>query len=302
MLGDMEERRNPYIPSKAPPVNYPFHVHKAIRTLSKLMHFIDTVLVVLDARAPLTTLYKDFKRLFGRHRHVIFVLGKSDLAPEEMTKRWKSYLKNFNGESYPVFSGDLRNPASIKPLKRYLVKRSRSLLASNLLVVGAPNLGKSSLINSLVGRSKVRVGDIPGVTRSLQWLKLDYNLKVLDSPGLMPPIPSDWISYSKLVLLNVVPKSSDISYWRLLKILLTDICAVPPLRERLSALRDIGELLLRTGKLLLSGDEERAFYEIQSLRDRWGKRDLEEALAKLFKDISQGRYGKIALELPPEDS
>ena len=161
----------------------------------------------------------------------------------------------------------------------------------NVLVAGAPNVGKSSLINSLAGKVKARRGNLPGVTRSLQWISLSPRLKLLDSPGLLPPLPDTWSSYYKLVSLNVIPLSSDIPPLNVI------VGLGDELRSRcpgcMSGLSDAGR------KVLVSRDMISLHESLEAFR-RNPNEGIDHLARRFLKELSEGKLGRLCLELPHE--
>ena len=149
------------------------------RKLAELVDKLDLIVEVRDARAPFSTsapLVSSFSKL----RPVLRVLSKRDLASPERTKAW---LDNLGPGSWAV---DLRKKDGLAPLRRVLLERKPAHRELRLAVMGIPNVGKSMLLNALVGKAQAHVGGIPGVTRSVSWYR-NEGLLVVDSPGILDP-------------------------------------------------------------------------------------------------------------------
>ncbi len=271
--------------SRKPPVNYPFHVARAISNLKKLLHFINLVILVVDARAPYSTLYKGYKDLFWG-RDIVLVINKTDLAIDEITREW---MKGWRENWLAVCPVSCRTRRGIDKLRDILLDRLSSRPVLNVLVAGAPNVGKSSLINALIGRRKAKRADKPGVTRGLQWLKLSSNLKLLDSPGLTPPMPEDWDTYYKLVAVNVAPLSEDIPAIRVLyglrrifkeRVLESEGIFEPELSSKLRA-------------ILLGPNLE---HEILRYFAKGSTAELQQAALYTLQSLAKGKLGRISWE------
>lgn len=160
---------------------FPGHMAKGKRQLESLSKCIDVLIEVRDARAPMVT-SSPLLKLFRGKIEVIVVLSKADLADPRMTKLWINDLKKKN---LPTWSLDLRKGGA-NQVKKYLSKRKPKIRDLRIAVVGIPNVGKSMLINQLVGRKAAVVGGIPGVTKGVSWFK-GQGFLLVDSPGILDP-------------------------------------------------------------------------------------------------------------------
>ncbi len=171
---------------------YPGHMAKSRRLLQDQLRAVDAVIELCDARAPQATRNPDLQRL-TRDKTRILVLNKADLADDAQTARWLERFRrdgltamrfNANGGKVKDILG--RIEAASKPaLERYAARGVRKTV--RFMVIGIPNVGKSTFINRLHGSSIVKAGDRPGVTRANQWVKIGPFLEVLDTPGMLPP-------------------------------------------------------------------------------------------------------------------
>lgn len=157
------------------------------KRLKDNLKYIDLVLEVLDARLPMTSRNHRLQKMLGEKKRLI-ILNKADLAEEEITGRW---LKILAGEKWPVLAFNAQKISGIKKLERLLfvhrplnIPYRRSL---RLMVVGIPNVGKSTIINRLVHKFAVKTGERPGITRGPQWIRLRSGWELLDTPGLLSP-------------------------------------------------------------------------------------------------------------------
>ena len=171
---------------------YPGHMAKAKRQIEEKLKLISVAVIAVDARAPLSTLSPDLTaQLSGKS--CIILLNKSDLADPEQTRLWNAYYKRRFGNAL-AFSAIKDKPAKLLAaireaaapiVQRYAAKGMRKTV--RVLIAGIPNVGKSAIINRLVGQKSAKEGDKPGVTRGLQWVRLSDTLELLDSPGLLWP-------------------------------------------------------------------------------------------------------------------
>ena len=163
------------------------------RIVDKILEECDVVLFVLDARDPEGTRNRKLeKRIKEKNKKIIYVLNKADLVPLEILKKYKERFKEENPESSVVFvSAKHRKGTKIlrDTIKKYL--HSKDVKEGKVGVVGYPNVGKSSLINSLTGRRSATSGLIAGLTKGEQWVKLTKNIKLLDTPGIIEPKEED---------------------------------------------------------------------------------------------------------------
>lgn len=172
---------------------YPGHMAKARRTLAENLKLIDVVIELVDARAPEATRNPDFDDLFaGKDR--IVVLNKSDLADPSITKRWIEYWKRRNVLALEFVSTNTAKRAAaiamIEQAAKEKVERMRKkgvFKTVRAMVVGIPNVGKSTFINRLATGARAATGDKPGVTRGIQWVKVSLYLELMDTPGLLWP-------------------------------------------------------------------------------------------------------------------
>lgn len=160
---------------------YPGHMAKGKRELENLLGSLDLVVEVRDARAPMLTA-SNLSDAFSKKSRVWIALTKTDLAERAVTDRWVSAL---SAQGHRVFPLDLKNKRA-EGLKKALRQAGPSHRGARLAVFGIPNVGKSQLLNALVGKKAAPVGGIPGLTRGVSWYQGDSFL-VVDSPGILDP-------------------------------------------------------------------------------------------------------------------
>ncbi|HHW14296.1 MAG TPA: ribosome biogenesis GTPase YlqF, partial [Firmicutes bacterium] len=172
---------------------YPGHMAKVRRELLHLLKGVDVVVETLDARIPAASRNPDLNELLGEAARAV-ALNKADLADRAKTQRWVEYL----GVQGPAVATDAQTGAGIRELLAGVQDLARERLAAwmakgrrrrpvRVMVVGIPNVGKSSVINRMAGRSGAKTGNVPGVTRGPQWLRVGQELELLDTPGLLWP-------------------------------------------------------------------------------------------------------------------
>ena len=195
---------------------YPGHIAKAEKKLKELINLVDVVIEVLDARIPLSSCYPNIEKLLGEKPRVI-VLNKSDLADERRIGYWKKFLEEKSG--YPVIlasaskSGDLSQIVNkvvelSKPRIDKLVAKGLLARPARVVVVGMPNVGKSSIINKLIKKAKTKVGAKAGVTRQQQWVRVNPKIDLLDTPGIIPLKQDDQALAHKLAMVNSVSENA----------------------------------------------------------------------------------------------
>lgn len=169
---------------------YPGHMKKTRELISENLRLVDLVIEVIDARIPNSSRNPIINQLLQDKKRII-VLNKKDLAEERESRKW---LDKLSKESYKAISLNSALGTGLKDLTRLLIeaqdeKNEDKILKKPLriMIVGVPNVGKSSLINRLTGRKSTQTGDRPGVTKGKQWLTLTNSMQLLDTPGILWP-------------------------------------------------------------------------------------------------------------------
>jgi len=173
---------------------YPGHMEKTKRQLKEIMPYVDIVYELIDARIPYSSKIKDIDSLI-KSKARILIMTKKDLCDLSVTNKWVKYYENLG---YRVVLVDLNNNNDYKKitdLTNALVKdlnekrKAKGMKEKEIksVVIGIPNVGKSTLINKLAGKKVTKVGNLPGVTKSLTWMKTKYKMVILDTPGILWP-------------------------------------------------------------------------------------------------------------------
>ncbi|MGN0317263.1 MAG: ribosome biogenesis GTPase YlqF [Lachnospira sp.] len=173
---------------------YPGHMTKAKRMMEENIKLVDLVIELVDARIPMSSRNPDIDSL-AKNKARIILLNKSDLADDKVTEGWISYFRN-NG--FQCVKLNARNTNAIKQINSAIqtacaekIERDKAKGILNrtikAMVVGIPNVGKSTFINSFSGKKSAKTGNKPGVTKGKQWIKLNNNLELLDTPGILWP-------------------------------------------------------------------------------------------------------------------
>ncbi len=175
---------------------YPGHMKKTKDMIQENMKIIDIVLEIVDARIPISSKNPDIVK-FAKNKKRIIVLNKSDLVSTEELKIWKDYFKE-NNFAEEVLELSAETGFNVKKLfsiiekvskekKEKMMKKGLRIVNTRLMVVGIPNVGKSRLINRIVGKKSAGVGNRPGFTRGKQWVRIKEGLELLDTPGILWP-------------------------------------------------------------------------------------------------------------------
>lgn len=194
---------------------YPGHIAKAQNTLREKLKLTDFVLELVDARLPQSSRFDVTQGLLGPKTRIV-VFTKADLAEPGKTQRW---LQHYRDRGVATVTLNAQTGQGLGPLRQLMLAeaqlvdqrmraRGRLPRASRVMVVGLPNVGKSSLINKLAKKRAAQVGDKPGVTRDVRWIRLEKSLELLDTPGIIPPKLEDQILALKLAMIGAVSSES----------------------------------------------------------------------------------------------
>jgi ribosome biogenesis GTPase A len=190
---------------------YPGHMTKARRQMQEDIKLIDLVIELVDARVPQSSRNPDIDEL-GRNKYRLILMNKADLADPEGTKRWSAF---FREKGYSVIALDARKKNGMKQITDAImeackekIERDRRRGIKNrpvrAMVVGIPNVGKSTFINSYAGKACAKTGNKPGVTKGKQWIRLSRDVELLDTPGILWPKFEDQMVGLRLALIGSI--------------------------------------------------------------------------------------------------
>lgn len=174
---------------------YPGHMAKALREIKQKLNMVDIVLEIRDARVPLATGNRELHDSLGQKKRII-VFNKTNLADPEVTKLWAKWFEEKGEPHFFVNGFDKAALRKVIPMARQIVEANRKTSNPDyvetktklkLMIVGLPNTGKSTIINQLANRSAAKVADKPGQTQMQQWIELENDVELMDTPGIMPP-------------------------------------------------------------------------------------------------------------------
>lgn len=276
---------------------YPGHMTKAKRMMQENMKLIDLIIELADARIPESSRNPDIDEL-GKNKSRVILLNKADLAEESWNKAWADYYRE---KGYLAVNVNSRKNGTMKPVQEVIREackekierdRRRGILNRPVraMVVGIPNVGKSTFINSLAGKACAKTGNTPGVTKGKQWIRLNRQVELLDTPGILWPKFEDqqvgmmlaFIGSIKDELLNTEELAAE-----LILRLNQDYPGVLERKYQIIADQDTYAVLERIAKsrhCLLRGNEL----------------DTEKAALLMLDDFRSGRLGRLTLEYPPE--
>lgn len=270
----------------------PGHIKKAFRSVDRYLPVVDVIVELVDARMPNGSRLKDFVSRLGKAS--VIALSKADLADKEQTKRW---TEKFKKDGCSCVALDCRDRNSVKNLSKLIrsvafkpVKGKNAPLRKvrRVMIIGIPNVGKSTLINSLAGRSAARAANMPGVTRSVQWIKISGELELLDLPGIL-----DFSLLRRgdiLKLINTIPGIDDDTYTKA-----KNLCRILYLTGNEHILPEYGEVNQNFDKFI-SDYANRMNFVIKG-----GNPDLQRTTNDIVKRFQSGGFGRVTLENPDKD-
>ncbi len=276
---------------------FPGHMAKTRRLMKENLPLVDLVAELRDARVPYSSSNPEIEKLIGKKPRLI-LLNKSDMADPAVTRQWVQHYKT---QGIPVMETDCRSGRGVKEFPQMVEKVLAELFARRrakgikgkpvaVMVVGVPNVGKSSFINRMAGSKRTGVADRPGVTRGKQWVKVNQEVDMLDMPGVLWPKFDDPAVGEKLAFTGAVKDNvvdMELLACRLLEFLNGDyresLCARYKLEDTEGKPgHELLELVGRRRGMLLPG----------------GAADTERAAVAVLDEFREGRIGRITLETP----
>lgn len=276
---------------------YPGHMTKAKRQMQEDIKLIDLVIELVDARIPLSSRNPDIDEL-GKNKYRLILMNKADLADKKQTEKWSAYFKE---KGFFVVSLDARTKNSMKTITDIVmeackekIERDRKRGIKNrpvrAMVVGIPNVGKSTFINSYAGKACAKTGNKPGVTKGKQWIRLNKNVELLDTPGILWPKFEDQMVGLRLALIGSIKDeilNVDELAVELMKYLTVHYPGLLNERYEVEEAQKITDMI----------------YEVAKNRNcmlKGGEPDYSKAAALIIEDFRSGKLGKITLEDPAE--
>ena len=280
---------------------FPGHMAKTRKLITTNLSLVDAVVEIVDARLPLSSQNPEMDKMTkGKPR--IVLLNKSDLADERTTQLWIDYFRANGKEAVAIDCKSGRGLKNLIPtvrktiLRELMEKRQKngmSTLSVRLMIVGIPNVGKSSLINRLAGSKRTKVEDRPGVTRTKQWVKLDDNTELLDMPGVLWPKFEDQSIAVRLAFTGAIRD---------------DILDIETLAMKLLVYlaENYGNSLRERYKIELTGEEDglellETIGKKRGMMIAGGEVNTERAEIMILDELRSGKLGKITLETPPKE-
>ena len=272
---------------------FPGHMNKALNEVETKVKLVDVVIELLDARAPLSSINENLEKLIQNKKKLI-VLTKIDLADQAATKEWVEELKK---KYDSILTLDLKNNGAEAILSKAVINLGKDKWAKEMakgmkpqpiraMIIGIPNVGKSSLINRIAKRKAAGVQNKPGYTRGEQWIKVNKDFLLLDTPGILPMSYENQKKAAHLALIGSIREEilpNETLGEMLLEYLanqypsaLFDRYGIEKVEDRITVLNQIAER--------------------RKLVDSTGQNDLLRAEALLLKEFKDGLLGKITLE------
>lgn len=290
-----EKKKNNQEPSSKTKISwYPGHMNKARRKMKEKMNLIDIVYEVIDARMPISSKIVDIDELIGDKKRIL-IMTKYDICDKEETNK---FIKYYESLGYTVIPVDLMNgretskiiDKSMELMKEENLKRKEKGLkprSIRALIVGVPNVGKSTLINRLVGKKSAGVGNKPGFTKSLSWIRIHKDIELLDSPGILWPKIENQDNAHVLAALSSI-KEEILDTMNLSCFILDKMIRLYPknLEERYG-ITEIDEDYIETFDLI--GKKRGAL-------TRGGVADYDKVANIIIRDLKNGYLGNVTLD------
>ncbi|MFZ5352588.1 MAG: ribosome biogenesis GTPase YlqF [Bacillota bacterium] len=279
---------------------YPGHMVKAKRKIQEDLKLVDIVIELLDARIPLSSRNPEVDQIVGNKKRII-VLNKSDLADEGINKKWMQYFSREDTRAVLVNSINGKGLKDVTAAANLLMKekidrlKSKGLLVKTIraLIIGIPNVGKSTFINKLAGKGVAQTGDRPGVTKSKQWIKVNKELELLDTPGILWPKFEDPMVGLKLAFTGAI--RDEILDIQELAVRLSDVLMRRFPMNLIARYKLEGvDFDIAPEEMLRTIGKKRGFIV------SGGEIDIQRTAVMLLDEFRGGKIGNISLESPEE--
>ena len=272
---------------------YPGHMAKTKREIGEKLNLIDIVFEVIDARIPKSSKNQDIAKMI-QNKPKILIMTKVDLCDEKRTNKWKQYYENLG---YKVVMVDLIHDKNLSTILEATNKLSKELnekrkakglkpRRTRILILGIPNVGKSTLINRLVGKKATNVGNRPGVTKNLEWIRINQELELLDTPGILwPKLEGQNIALnlaSMTAIKEEILDKEQVAIYiieKLWKEYPTNIKDRYKIDQQEDIVTYLDELATRIGAL------------------KNGETDYEKVYTMILKDLREGYLGKVTFDI-----
>ncbi len=279
---------------------YPGHMTKAKRMMQENVKLVDLIIELVDARIPLSSRNPEIDEL-GKNKARIILLNKSDLADTRANKIWIQFFKE---KGFHVIEVNSKTGAGVKSIQGVVQEackekierdRKRGILNRPVraMVVGIPNVGKSTFINAFAGKACTKTGNKPGVTKGKQWIRLNKNLELLDTPGILWPKFEDQLVGMKLAFIGSINDDiihTDDLAMELITFLKVHYKALIPTRYKFE----------EEDKIEMPIDFLRGIAKSRHAYLKGQELDVQKAAGILIDDFRSGKLGKVTLEFPDE--
>ena len=272
---------------------YPGHMTKAKRQMQEDVKLIDLIIELVDARVPLSSRNPDIDEI-GKNKARLILLNKADLADEAQNEAWKAY---FQEKGFYVVKVDSRNGAGMKLVQNVIQEackekterdRKRGIKSRPIraMVAGIPNVGKSTFINTFAGKACAKTGNKPGVTKGKQWIRLNKNVELLDTPGILWPKFEDQEVGKRLAFIGSV-KDDILNMEELALELISYLCKnYPGALEKRYNIAEEGLPVEILGEIA----------KVRGCLKKGEELDYTKATGILFEEFRSGKIGRITLE------
>ena len=279
---------------------YPGHMAKTKRQIKENIDLIDVVYEIIDSRIPKSSKNKDIDELI-KNKPRILIMTKYDLCDIEQTKKWQEYYQTIGYNVVPI---DLINKPNLQPIYTITENLSKELnekrIAKGLkarrvraLVLGIPNVGKSTLINRLVGKKATNVGNKPGITKNLEWIRINNQIELLDTPGILWPKLDDETTALNLASMTAIKE----------EILDQEAVSIYIIKTMLKLYPN--QIVSRYNLNLKESTTSEIDIDIVDILDQIGKKigaiknqetDYEKVYSTILKDLREGYLGRITFD------
>ena len=274
---------------------YPGHMTKARRMMQENIKLIDLVIELVDARAPMSSRNPDIDEL-GKGKARLILLNKADLAEDRLNDEWLDYFK---GKGFSAVKVNSKKGGGIKSIQGVIQEackekterdRKRGILNRPVraMVVGIPNVGKSTFINALAGKACAKTGNKPGVTKGKQWIRLNKSVELLDTPGILWPKFEDQTAGMRLAFIGSIKD----------EILQTEELAAELAKFMNSAYPGVLEEKYGIPAFEDPYEGLKSIAESRHCLVRGSELDTEKAAAILLDEFRNGKLGRFTLEAP----